>query len=154
MVDALEDDLVKKYENEKKEKDKLSKQGGNAAAAEIAKDGPSNFMIFERHFEDKLEEEGAAQDGGTGQIEEELKKEDLSMSSNGMNNQSNSETCSIDAEPFQFLDSPKAHPAPPKEKPKKEKPQQLQILDDGMASGAPPKSKSKEKSPNIAMVTQ
>jgi hypothetical protein len=59
MVDALEDDLVKKYENEKKEKDKLSKQGGNASA-EIAKDGPSNFMIFERHFEDKSEEEGAA----------------------------------------------------------------------------------------------
>ena len=57
MVDALEDDLVKKYENEKKEKDKLSKQGGNA---EIVKDGPSNFMIFERHFEDKSEEEGAA----------------------------------------------------------------------------------------------
>ena len=41
-----------------------------------------------------------------------------------------------------------------KEKPKKEKPQQLQILDDGMASGAPSKSKSKEKSPNIAMVSQ
>lgn len=58
MVDALEDDLVKKYENEKKEKEKLSKQGGNAA--EIVKDGPSNFMIFERHFEVKSEEEGAA----------------------------------------------------------------------------------------------
>jgi hypothetical protein len=58
MVDALEDDLVKKYENEKKEKDKLSKQGNNAS--EIVKDGPSNFMIFERHFEDKSEEEGAA----------------------------------------------------------------------------------------------
>jgi hypothetical protein len=56
MVDALEDDLVKKYENEKKEKEKLSKQGN----AEIVKDGPSNFMIFERHFEDKSEEEGAA----------------------------------------------------------------------------------------------
>ena len=53
MVDALEDDLVKKYENEKKEREKLSKQG-NAGGAEIDKDGgPSNFMIFERHFEDK-----------------------------------------------------------------------------------------------------
>ncbi len=32
MIDALEDDLVKKYENEKKEK--------------------KDFMIFERNFED------------------------------------------------------------------------------------------------------
>lgn len=60
MVDALEDDLVKKYENEKKEKEKLSKQANAVGNAEIAKDGPSNFMIFERHFEDKSEEEGAA----------------------------------------------------------------------------------------------
>jgi len=88
--------------------------------------GPSNFMIFERHFEDKQDEANNIGDGML-TMEEEIKKEDLSMSSGGgcgINNQSNSETCSIDAEPFQFLDSPKAH-APPKEKPKKEKPAQL-----------------------------
>ena len=53
MVDALEDDLVKKYENEKKEKEKQQLK----QAAEIVKDGSNNFMIFERHFEDKHEEE-------------------------------------------------------------------------------------------------
>ena len=58
-------------------------------------------MIFERHFEDK-QEEGAMSSEGTPRIEEEIKKEELSISSGGggMNNQSNSETCSIDAEPF------------------------------------------------------
>jgi hypothetical protein len=50
------------------------------------------------------------------------------------------------------LDSPKA-PAP-KEKPRKEKPQQLQILDDGLSPPIPPKSKSKDKSPTIAMINQ
>ena len=75
MVDALEDDLVKKFENEKKEKDnKLNKDGG-----------PDNFMIFERHFEEGKEEEGP------------VKKEELSVNSGG---QPNTETCSIEAEPF------------------------------------------------------
>ena len=41
----MEDDLVKKYENEKKEKEWIAIEGGGA--------GPNNFMIFERHFEDK-----------------------------------------------------------------------------------------------------
>jgi hypothetical protein len=113
-------------------------------------------MIFERHFEDKLDEAPSIGDGML-IIEEEIKKEDLSMSSGGgcgINNQSNSETCSIDAEPFQFLDSPKA-PSALKDKPKKEKPAQLQILDDGLAGGPPPtKSKSKDKSPTIAMISQ
>lgn len=45
VVDALEDDLVKKYENEKKEKERIATENGGA--------GPNNFMIFERHFEDK-----------------------------------------------------------------------------------------------------
>jgi hypothetical protein len=40
MVDAVEDDLVKRYENEKKEKEKQEN---------------ATFMIFERHFEDKSE---------------------------------------------------------------------------------------------------
>ena len=50
IVDAMEDDLVKKYENEKKEKDRIATEGsqGNSASA-----APNNFMIFERHFEDK-----------------------------------------------------------------------------------------------------
>jgi len=43
----MEDDLVKKYENEKKEKDRIATEGNSASAA------PNNFMIFERHFEDK-----------------------------------------------------------------------------------------------------
>ena len=47
IVDAMEDDLVKKYENEKKEKDRIATEGNYASAA------PNNFMIFERHFEDK-----------------------------------------------------------------------------------------------------
>jgi hypothetical protein len=61
------------------------------------KEGGDNFMIFERHFEDKADSD----------INEDvlsIKKSDLSDSSN---NPTNSETCSIDAEPFQFLDSPK-----------------------------------------------
>jgi hypothetical protein len=45
VVDAMEDDLVKKYENEKKEKERIANEGGGT--------GPNNFMIFERHFEDK-----------------------------------------------------------------------------------------------------
>lgn len=112
IVDAMEDDLVKKYENEKKEKDRMDKEGG----------GTSNFMIFERHFEDKTEE-GEQQvvdstkvnlpltSNGTVAntvVDEEIKKEDLSSSSSI--NQPVSETCSIDAEPFQFLDSPKVNP--------------------------------------------
>lgn len=40
----MEDDLVKKYENEKKEKERIASENGAA---------PNNFMIFERHFEDK-----------------------------------------------------------------------------------------------------
>ena len=47
IVDAMEDDLVKKHENEKKEKDRIATEGNSASAA------PNNFMIFERHFEDK-----------------------------------------------------------------------------------------------------
>jgi hypothetical protein len=45
IVDAVEDDLVKKYENEKKEKDKIM--------ANTKQEAANNFMIFERHFEDK-----------------------------------------------------------------------------------------------------
>ena len=41
----MEDDLVKKYENEKKEKERIANEGSGS--------GPNNFMIFERHFEDK-----------------------------------------------------------------------------------------------------
>ena len=41
----MEDDLVKKYENEKKEKERLANENSGA--------GQNNFMIFERHFEDK-----------------------------------------------------------------------------------------------------
>ena len=74
MVDALEDDLVKRYENEKKEKESKGKAGEEA--------GPSNFMIFERHFEDKQDEANNMANGAL-TIEEEIKKEDLSMSSGG-----------------------------------------------------------------------
>lgn len=35
-----------------------------------------------------------------------VKKEELSVSSSNNNQFNNSEACSIDAEPFQFLDSP------------------------------------------------
>lgn len=87
MVDALEDDLVKRYESEKKEKDKLK---------QAASSGEANFMIFERHFEDKKEEQPPA-------AVEESKKESI-----GDNAPSSTEACSIDAEPFQFLDSPAA----------------------------------------------
>lgn len=43
MVDALEDDLVKKFENEKKEKESAATKKGSEN---------NNFMIFERHFEE------------------------------------------------------------------------------------------------------
>ena len=73
-------------------------------------------MIFERHFEDKELADNSNNESGTqqslqksSQFEEEVKKEDLSSSSSI--NQPNSDTCSIDAEPFQFLDSPKVAPS-------------------------------------------
>lgn len=77
MVDALEDDLVKKYENEKKEKDRIASENGCA--------GPNNFMIFERHFEDKEIVEPtnieAKQVTQKPLLDEEIKKEDLSSTS-------------------------------------------------------------------------
>ncbi len=77
MVDALEDDLVKKYENEKKEKDRIASENGGA--------GPNNFMIFERHFEDKDIVEPtnieAKQVTQKPLLDEEIKKEDLSSTS-------------------------------------------------------------------------
>lgn len=51
-MDALEDDLVNKFENEKKEKDKQKVQ---QPSTNEVKEAASNFMIFERHFEDKRE---------------------------------------------------------------------------------------------------
>ena len=44
VVDAVEEEMVKKFENEKKEKERQ---------ASSAQEPANNFMIFERHFEDK-----------------------------------------------------------------------------------------------------
>jgi len=61
IVDALEDDLVKKIENERKEKEmsqtekqqQLSKQGDDVKEQRQ----PDNYMIFERHYEEDEQEE-------------------------------------------------------------------------------------------------
>lgn len=63
MVDALEDDLVKKFEKESQEKlkNKTQTTNGSSATQEEAKaaaNGPvDNFKIFERHYEDGKEEQ-------------------------------------------------------------------------------------------------
>ena len=72
MVDALEDDIVKKLETEHKEKEKM---------LQMKNENKDKYMIFERHFEDGKEEPK----------KEESKEEKVKDS--------------IDAEPFQFLES-------------------------------------------------
>jgi hypothetical protein len=53
-------------------------------------------MIFERHFEDKCEEAPSGENEAE-QTSAAVKQEDLSVSSG---NPSNSDACSIDAEPY------------------------------------------------------
>lgn len=67
-------------------------------------------MIFERHFEDKEEEDGDSEkqsDGVLSGIDMSAGKKEEELSVNSEGNQPNSDACSIDAEPYQFLDSPK-----------------------------------------------
>ncbi len=49
LIDALEDDLVSKYENQYKEKKEQQKKTDDAQTIQKQE----TYMIFERHFEDE-----------------------------------------------------------------------------------------------------